>query len=189
MTSLKGSLLIAAPGLMDPNFVRTVVLVAEHNEEGALGVILNRPMKTRVADLWAALTNESATTAKTAFLGGPVQKEHALLLLHGHEEVDSEAEPILPGVYMASTIDILGRLLHRPHGAAEETTFRVYCGYSGWGPGQLDGEMRQGGWLTCAATPRHIFSEEPERLWSSTISSLGEPYTFFSFMPPNPEMN
>jgi len=190
MKSLKGSLLIASPGLMDPNFLRTVVLVAEHTKEGALGLVLNRPTETRVADLWSTLGGEPRQTDLVAFVGGPVQK-NSLLLLHGHGDLAQDAEPVVPGVFLSSEIEVFGKLLERegdlsgsPHGL-----LKVFCGYSGWGPGQLDREMKEGGWLTAPASSDHVFRDSPERLWMKAIGALGGVYEFFSMMPPNPEMN
>ncbi|HVR75980.1 MAG TPA: YqgE/AlgH family protein [Planctomycetota bacterium] len=193
MNSLKGKLLIAAPGLRDPNFVRSVVLVAEHDEKGALGIVLNRPGKIAVTDLWAAISSETSTSATHAFMGGPVQ-ENAVLLLHGHADLAPLVEPVVPGVYLASDVEVLGVLLEREAKAAEgggapEVKFRVYCGYSGWGAGQLEGEMSAGGWVIYPAEADHVFNAAPEQLWSLVMKALGGVHEFFALMPPDPEMN
>lgn len=196
MSSLKGKLLIAAPSLRDPNFARSVVLVAEHDEKGALGLILNRPGKLAVTDLWAAISSETSThytSAAQAFIGGPVQ-ENAVLLLHGQADLAPLAEPVVPGVYLASDVEVLGVLLERERQPAEEAgepgvKFRVYCGYSGWGAGQLEGEMRAGGWVAYAAEADHVFHAAPEQLWSLVMKALGGVHEFFALMPPDPEMN
>jgi putative transcriptional regulator len=194
MNSLKGSLLIAAPGLADPNFARAVVFIAEHNEEGALGLVLNRPAATKVSDLWAAISEEPSATDAQAFVGGPVQK-NAVLFLHGHPDLNPVGEQIIPGVYLASEVEILEQLLVRDSSAGEEddspspSQFLVFCGYSGWGAGQLEGEMESGGWLTCSTSAQQLFHSAPEELWSTTLSSLGGVYEFFSLMPPDPDMN
>jgi len=188
MKSLKGSLLIAAPGLSDPNFVRTVVFIAEHNDEGALGLVLNRPGKTKVSELWAAISDEPSNTSACAFVGGPVQK-NAVLLLHGHPDIVPAGDEIIPGVYLGGEIELLSELLKRenvPEGAAR---FRVFCGYSGWGAGQLEGEMKAGGWLTCPGSAEHVFDIAPETLWQKTLKTIGGVYEFFSLMPPDPELN
>ncbi len=192
MKSLKGSLLIASPGLMDPNFLRTVIIVAEHSEEGALGLVLNRPAEAKVAELWTSISGDSASTELNAFVGGPVQK-NALLILHGHDDLAGGSEAVIPGVYMSSEVEIFGKLLSRESEpdseGAKRGLLRVFCGYSGWGPGQLDREMKDGGWLTCEATSQHVFRDPPDRLWMKAIGGLGGAYEFFSLMPPNPEMN
>ncbi len=188
MKSLKGSLLIASPGLIDPNFLRTVVIVAEHGEEGAIGLVLNRPGQLKVADLWESIGGVPLDTKLNAFVGGPVQK-NALILLHGHADLAGESEPIVPGVYMSSEVEAFGELLTRGAEKGQAGLLRVFCGYSGWGAGQLDKEMEEGGWLTCEATSEQVFREPPERLWMNALGALGGVYKFFSLMPPNPEMN
>ncbi len=193
MKSLKGSLLIAAPSLVDPNFARTVILMAEHNAEGALGFVLNRPASIKLSKLWETIAKEECPSDEVAFTGGPVQK-NALLFLHGHSEMAGETEPIIPGVYMGNEIELLGKLLRgeREPAAAEErqdVRVRVFCGYSGWGAGQLDREMEAGGWLTMPAQSEHVFHDQPLKLWGQAMKSLGGKYSFFSLMPPNPELN
>jgi putative transcriptional regulator len=194
MKSLKGRLLIAAPGLTDPNFVRTVVFIAEHNKSGAFGLVLNRPARVKVAELWAAVSDEPCPSEAAAFAGGPVEK-NAVILLHGCGDLAAETEPVIAGVYLASEVELLGEVLRRSSqaeeagGAAGGIEFRVFCGYSGWGPGQLDAEMKAGGWLTIPASAEHIFRHPAEKLWSMALESVGGIYRFFAFMPADPEMN
>jgi len=193
MDSLKGSFLIASPGLLDPNFTRTVVFLAEHNEQGAFGLVLNRPAKVKVAELWGAISNESSSYEGPTFVGGPVQR-NAVLLLHGYHDLARETEPVIPGVYLGSEVDLLGELIGRhseggSHAYLELPRFRVFCGYSGWGEGQLDSELRAGGWLTCPATVDLVFNTPPQRLWNVVLEAIGGVYRFFALMPHNPEEN
>ncbi len=193
MKSLKGHLLIASPGLIDPNFRRTVVLVAEHNADGAFGLVLNRPADTRVSDLWNAISNEICDCNVRAYVGGPVQ-QNTVLLLHSFPELAKDAEPVIPGVYIGSEIDTLGELIRRHSGEEPAATdelprFRVFCGYSGWAAGQLDAEMKAGGWLTQPATVELVFDTPPEKLWSLTLDSVGGIYRLFAQMPQYPEYN
>jgi len=191
--SLKGSLLVAAPGLLDPNFARSVVFLADHSPKGAFGLVLNRPADMKIADIWAALSSDPCSCSATAFVGGPVQKG-AVLLLHGHPELAPLAEPVIPGVFLGSEVELLGELLKleslaRGDPSRPAARFRVFCGYAGWAAGQLDGEMKAGGWLTCAASAEHVFSTPPEQLWGQAMRSLGGIYGFFALMPRHPEMN
>lgn len=200
--SLKGKLLIASPGLSDPNFARTVVLVAEHNDQGALGLILNRPTDLKLADLWTTILSTPGIEGKTlltpemasdleahAYLGGPVQR-NAVLVLHAEGDLAEESDPVVPGVYLGSDVELLGELVQRASvGGIEESRFRVYCGYSGWGAGQLDAEMEAGGWLMIDATSDHVFAEETATLWSRSLAKLGGAFRLLSLMPPNPELN
>lgn len=191
MESKKGFLLVASPGLVDPNFVRTVVFVAEHNEEGALGLILNRAGVLAVKDLWLSLSGDTAVTERKTFLGGPVQK-NAVLLLHGYDDLAGENTPIVPGVYLGSEVEVLAELVRRDapaSGEARPGRYRVFCGYSGWGAGQLDAELSAGGWITVPATAEHVFDQPADRLWNTTIASTGGAHKFFALMPPDPEMN
>lgn len=193
MRSLKGQLLIAAPGLADPNFRRTVVFVAEHNAEGAFGLVLNRPAEARVSELWNAISNEACDCHLRAYVGGPVQ-QNAVLLLHGFPDLAKDADPVIPGVYLGSEVEVLGELVRRHSGeeplATEEfPKFRVFCGYSGWGAGQLDAEMKAGGWLTQPASFDVVFRTPPERLWNLALEAIGGVYRFFALMPQEPEHN
>lgn len=187
---VRGSLLVSQPGLADPNFRSTVVLVTEHNSEGAFGLVLNRRGQHRVADLWESLTDQRSEVESQAFVGGPVQPA-AVFLLHRREDLAPGEKPVIPGLFLGSSIDLLRGLLESSaeRSAREPDDFRVYCGYSGWGPGQLDGELRAGGWLIQSATAEFIFETKPDLLWQRTMDREGGLYRFFSFMPPSPEMN
>ncbi len=110
--SIKGSLLVSQPGLIDPNFRCTVVLVTEHDENGAFGLVLNRAGEHKVADLWRSLTSEASTSKSLAFVGGPVQQS-AVFLLHTYDDLADGETPVIPGIYMGSSIGLLKELLDR----------------------------------------------------------------------------
>jgi putative transcriptional regulator len=186
MKSLKGSLLIAAPGLSDPNFARTVVFMAEHNKEGAFGLVLNRPLEVKVADLWESIASAPCPSTAVTFRGGPVQ-ENAVIFLHGCADLAGSAEPVVPGVFVGSDVELLAKVLERSD--TDRDVVRVFCGYSGWGAGQLDGEMKAGGWLTIPASAEHVFTLPPEKLWALTLQAVGGDYRYFAFMPLNPDLN
>ena len=187
--SLKGTLLVAAPELVDPNFVRTVIFIAEHTPEGAFGLVLNRPGRMRVSDVWQSLSEEPCPLEACTYAGGPVQ-ENAVTFLHGFGDLMPEGESVVPGVYLGSEADLLKRVVNRSAEPSNEAgEVRVFCGYSGWGPGQLDGEMESQSWLTVPADAEHVFSSNPEHLWSHVISSIGGAFKFYSMMPPDPELN
>ncbi len=191
MEFLKGQLLIASPALADPNFCRTVVFLAEHNAEGAFGVVLNRPGPLLVSDLWKAISQQPSKCESKTYDGGPVQK-NSLIILHGFEDLSSGDDLVIAGVHLGSEIALLERIIARgDEEPLDETNqkFRLFCGYSGWGAGQLDAEMKAGGWLTLPATSDHIFHVPAERLWNLALGDIGGPYKFFSLMPPDPEHN
>jgi putative transcriptional regulator len=180
MDSLKGHLLVAGPGLIDPNFWRSVVLVGEHNEEGALGVVLNRPAPVAVGDAVPALT-DLVRDGEPVFFGGPVQPDGAVVL------VDVE-HPDFAGLIVFGTIGFL-------MGEVEEAQLdgirrgRVFAGYAGWGAGQLEAEMEGGSWIAEPALPGDVFTEQPEKLWSEVLLRKGGDYAILSTMPPDPSLN
>jgi len=178
--SLRGHLLVAGPGLIDPNFHRTVVLVGEHNEEGALGVVLNRASDTVVTDALPELA-ELADDLGALFVGGPVQPS-AIVVLADFVEPERASGLVLEsvGFLPAETDpDLLGELRRA----------RVYAGYAGWGPGQLDGELEEGSWIVEPALPEDVFTDDPGGLWSAVLRRKGGPYGFLATMPPDPSLN
>jgi putative transcriptional regulator len=176
--SLRGSLLIAAPQLLDPNFRRTVVLVADHGDEGAMGVILNRPSGMTVAV--AAPDLEPLVGAEAPiFAGGPVQPTSGVVLA----EVAEQDEPIFGDVVLVPGI---GELADVIDGAG---SVRVFAGYAGWGPGQLDGELEREDWIVEPARPSDVFNEDPEALWADVLERKGGQYALLSRMPDDPSLN
>jgi putative transcriptional regulator len=176
--SLRGSLLIAGPQLLDPNFRRTVVLVADHGEEGAMGVILNRPSGMNVAD--AAPDLEPLVGAATPiFAGGPVQPTSGVVLA----EVAEVGEPIFDDVVL---VPDLGELADVIDGAGR---VRVFAGYAGWGPGQLDDELARDDWFVEPATSADVFSNDPETLWGSVLERKGGQFALVARMPEDPSLN
>jgi putative transcriptional regulator len=169
-TPLSGSLLLATPGLADPNFSRAVVLVLAHSEEGALGVILNRPSDLAVAEVlprWADL----ATSPPVIFFGGPVQPDTALCLGAtdtGWRTVDVETDD---------------------PGDTAVTAIRVFAAYAGWGPRQLEAEIEAGGWYVATALPGDPFSGEPLDLWARVLRRQGGRTAFAATAPLDPSAN
>jgi putative transcriptional regulator len=176
--SLRGSLLIAGPTLLDPNFRRTVVLVADHDEEGAMGVILNRPSGMTVAasapDLEPLVGGEVPI-----FAGGPVQPTAGVVLA----EVLEPEEPIFADVVLLPGLEELS------DNAGSAQRLRVFAGYAGWGPGQLDGELERDDWIVEPARPDDVFSEDPESLWAEVLVRKGGQYALVARMPDDPSLN
>ena len=180
METLRGSLLLAAGGLFDPNFRRTVVLIAEHGAEGALGLVLNRPAKVRVQDA-APLLSGLVEPEAPLFVGGPVEPEAALVLAEFTDPVFAD-RPVVGAVGFADP-DLDPTLVQGIVRA------RVFAGYSGWGPGQLEGEMGESAWIVEPALPDDVFTLEPERLWMSVLRRKGGGYRMLSLMPDDPSSN
>ncbi|MEM6654748.1 MAG: YqgE/AlgH family protein [Planctomycetota bacterium] len=161
--SLSGRLLIASRTLRDPNFLRTVVLMLEHGDEGALGVVLNRPTDRTLTEVWDAIDADPIANEKTLWRGGPVPGP--LIGLHRSEPLGEKQ--VLPGLFMSMQRDSLDELVRQ-----DEHAYRIYTGNSGWGGGQLEGEIKVGGWLTGDARPADLFAD-PEDLWPAVTKRIG----------------
>ena len=178
--SLKGHLLVAGPGLHDPNFRRTVILVGEHGDEGALGVVLNRMSDSRVDDALPELAG-LVDGAEPVHVGGPVQPS-AIVVLAEFEEPERAGTLVLDDIgFLPSEID--------PDALGELRRARVFAGYAGWGPGQLDGELREGSWIVEPAAADDVFTSDPEELWSDVLRRKGGPFGVLALMPPDPSLN
>jgi putative transcriptional regulator len=180
-----GTFLIANPTLRDPNFLRTVVLLCEHSEQGSMGLIINRPSEVKLAD--ALSTKVSPKSEERLFVGGPVQPD-SLLVLHRLAKTVPGAKPIGDGMGFGGDMQALLELLAEPRDHAGDRV-RVYAGYSGWGAGQLDQELEAGGWITCGAEARFVFDVESSRVWIEVLRSLGEEYAHLATMPLDPRVN
>ena len=148
MQNLKGHLLVASPHLADPNFVKTVVLLIHHSEEGAFGVVLNRPADNTIKELWEQVGETPCESDRRVNVGGPVAGP--LMAVHTDKQL-GEME-ILPGLYFAAQRDHLEELLR-----STDRLFRIFVGHSGWGGGQLESELKEGAWLTTPATVDQVF--------------------------------
>ena len=180
MDSLRGHLLIAGPGLVDPNFWRTVVLVGEHSEEGALGVVLNRTSETPVDEAvpeLAALVGGMGDV----HVGGPVQPSAIVVLADFAEPADVDALVVESVGFLPAEVD--------PDSLGPLRRARVYVGYAGWGPGQLDDELDEGSWIVEPALADDVFTAEPEALWSAVLQRKGGPFRVLAGMPPDPSRN
>ncbi|MFI4877202.1 MAG: YqgE/AlgH family protein [Blastopirellula sp. JB062] len=184
MQSLQGQLLVASPHLPDPNFLRTVILMVQHDAEGALGLVLTRPTELSLAELWQEVAAEEIDDHSLVLLGGPVQGP--LMAVHSHSAA-SEIE-ILPGLYFSSEKENLETLVREKHEPK-----RLFIGYSGWGQQQLEAEMEAGGWLTLPAEAAHVFTTDVERLWKDVTGAIGAEIMRSTLhlkgMPNDPTMN
>jgi putative transcriptional regulator len=178
--SLKGHLLIAGPGLVDPNFRRAVVLVGEHSEEGALGVILNRALAATVDETVPELA-VLVDPIESVHVGGPVQPS-AIVVLADFVEPERAGALVLDSVgFLPTEVD--------PDELGELRRARVYAGYAGWGPGQLDEELAEGSWIIEPALPEDVFTADPDELWSDVLRRKGGPFGVLALMPPDPSLN
>lgn len=178
--SLRGQLLVASPALVDPNFARTVVLITEHNEEGAMGIVLNRPADAIVAETVPELAEIAVDD--TLFVGGPVQPD-AIVLLAEFSDPDAAAWIVVADVGLAAADRELSEL------AAVVRRGRLYAGYSGWGPGQLEAELELDSWIVEPPLPAELFPDDPASLWRGVLDRKGGQYALIARMPEDPSMN
>ena len=181
--SLAGHFLVASRYLRDPNFAQSVVLMIEHNDDGALGVVINRPADKTVRDVWEIIGYDPCDREELIYVGGPVPGP--LVAVHTMEPF-SERE-VVPGVYVATHRDALDLMVHK-----KEATLRLYSGHAGWGSGQLEGELEAGGWLTTSATRDDIFADH-ESIWKTVTQRIGleimAPELDDKLVPPDPSLN
>jgi len=170
-SNLTNHFLIAMPGLQDSNFFHTVTYICEHNDDGAMGIVLNRPTDLHLNDIVAQLDippGETATGEQTIYLGGPVQTDRGFVLHTPARRWDSTLE-INPDISVTTSRDILRAIVE---GAGPEKSL-VALGYAGWGPGQLEQELSANAWLSGPANQAIIFDLEPEQRWEAAARLLG----------------
>ena len=182
--SLRGQLLVATPGLEDANFFRSVVLLLEHTPDGALGVVLNRPTSGTTVDAtlpaWASL----AADPPLVFVGGPVQPEAAIGLGRRRDGADPDG--------FAPLFDDLGTVdLERAPEDVEPRVdrLRVFAGYAGWAPRQLEAELDAGGWFVVRAEPADPWTEAPETMWRSVLRRQRGSERLFADFPLDARLN
>jgi putative transcriptional regulator len=182
MESLEGQLLLASPQLLDPNFVQTVVLLVEHNDMGALGLVINRPTGKTVQELWKQVGEEACESRQPVHLGGPVSGP--LMAIH---TADGLAEmEVATGVFFAAKKQNLDELVRR------DERFKLFVGHAGWGPGQLEGEIEQGAWRAIPATLEDVFDATDDlwrRLMLRTVAGALPEMLKIKHIPPDPSLN
>ena len=189
--SLKGRLLVATPELVDPNFFRNVVLMLEHTPDGAVGVVLNRPTETGLGEAaadWEGWDQLAAPPA-VVFLGGPVSQTAVICVARRSgdgpaPEPDEEAgaagfQPVVGPLCVAD--------LRRPPDSVDAV--RIFAGYSGWGGGQLEGELATGAWFVLNAVPDDALGDQPDELWAQVLRRQGGRLALFAACPPDPTLN
>ena len=169
--SLTNQLLIAMPGMVDPNFSTTVTLICEHNEDGALGIIINRPLTLKLAGLFEQLSVDDPdpdAAADPVLSGGPVGTERGFVL-HGPEHSYENTLPVSNDIRLTLSRDVIDAMAS---GAGPDKSL-VALGYAGWEAGQLEEEMLANAWLSVPATPELVFDVPFADRWNSAALSLG----------------
>jgi putative transcriptional regulator len=177
-------LLVARPTLLDPNFSRTVILLLEHGDDGALGLVLDRPSETPVG---AALPGWSRLTAApgVVFVGGPVQPGAALGLARGGPGPGMDGDAFQPVVGALGALD----LSLDPDAIAGGTEVRLFSGYSGWAGGQLEDEIEQGSWIVADANEEDALTARPSDLWRDVLRRQGGTTAWLAHAPGHPSEN
>ena len=174
-TTLRGRLLVAAPSLLDPNFARSVILIAEHGEGGAMGIVLNRPSETSVAEAVPELLHLSGE-GEAVYVGGPVSTESVLALAEVDDPTDA-SELVLGDVGFVQDPDVSAR------------RGRIFVGYAGWSAGQIEAELEEEAWIVVPAEADDVFSDDSDGLWSTVLRRQGGPLALLATMPPDPSLN
>lgn len=181
--SLRGKLLVAAPMLREPTFARTVISLLEHNGDGALGVVINRPGDASLLDVVPPVA-ELASQPAVLFAGGPVEPQAAIAL--GVVTSDAQPEGWRSVIHPVVTVDldVDPTIL-----ASSLRELRVFAGYAGWSAGQLEGEIAQGAWYVVDSLPSDAFDAWPDRLWSAVLRRQPWPLSAVSTCPLDPRLN
>lgn len=178
----QGKILIAEPMLGDPNFERSVVLLADHNDEGSIGFVLNRPLELKFDDLVLDFPSFDGAI----FEGGPVQADN-LFYLHSRGSLIPGSEEIMNGVYWGGDLDILKEMMSLEMLAPSDIKF--FLGYSGWSAGQLKAELNQKSWLVAESNADLVFETDIDSLWSTIMKKLGGDYALWHNAPLDPNLN
>ncbi len=184
MEIAQGHLLVATPKLPDPNFSKAVVLLVQHGENGSLGVVLNRPTEQTIEEIWQQVSDVPCSDKRQVNVGGPVAGP--LMAVHSAKHL-AEIE-VVPGVYFSAQKGNLDELVQQQ----EEHRFKIFLGHAGWGGGQLEGELKQGAWLTTLATVDYVFYDGDD-LWKKVAGDIGSSLLFSSLKicdaPEDPSVN
>lgn len=177
----KGTLLISAPFLGDI-FKRSVILITEHNEEGSVGFIINKSTDYKLHEVIDDFPEFDAPV----YAGGPVQ-QNALNFIHRSNVYLEGAFEISNGIYWGGNFEMLKLLIE--NGSVDPEDFKFFLGYSGWSPEQLNNEIRQNSWYLKKSTEENIFDQDPGKLWSKVLKSMGNEYSIISTFPDDPSVN
>ena len=183
--SLSGKLVVAAPGMDDPNFEHAVILMVEHHDEGALGLVLNRPTNTRVDEVWEQISSLPCPLDQALLRGGPCPGP--LMLLHDRPTLAQVR--VCPGVCFTTEEPMVQELLTEPAGPLS-----FFLGYAGWAAGQLENELSQGAWLVTHASSNIVFDPDADDgLWMRVITSIDRSLAMLAMnprlIPTDPSMN
>lgn len=184
--TLRGHILVATSRLKDPNFFKAAVLLVEHNDEGTMGLVINRPSSVSVQSALAGHFELDEDTG-TVYLGGPVETS-ALFILHNAQELDPEETPIIRDLFIGSCSDVFESVI-RNSLVDDLIRFRIFSGCAGWSAGQLEEELARGDWFVVRATLENVFAENPYAVWEELIEQVHRANRLLPNHPDNPEWN
>lgn len=174
-----GNLLIAEPFMLDPNFKFSVILLCEHHEKGGLGFILNKSLRMDVNDLLANFPEFDAEV----YYGGPVQT-NTIHFLHNVGDILDDSYHVIDNIYMGGDFEQLKLLIRT--GVVKPHNIRFFVGYSGWGGGQLKGELTGKSWVLSSYDPNYVFNhDKKENLWEKVLKNKGDRYSIIAQVPEN----
>jgi len=183
VTPEKGSLLISEPFLPDPNFERTVVLLCEHNEDGSIGFVLNKPSILKFDEA----VEEVSDFSPTLYVGGPVQQDTLHFIHRSPDELEGSIQ-VTDEIFWGGNYEQLITMINTRNIVPED--FKFFLGYSGWAPGQLEEELKQKSWIVINnPTAVEVFDIEPKILWKEVLNNLGGKFKIISNFPVDPRMN
>lgn len=177
-----GILLIADPFLKDVNFLRTVIFLCEHKEEGSFGFVINRQYHLLLDELIPELEGHTLPV----YYGGPVQPD-TIHFLHQYPEEIPGGHEIIKGVYWGGDFEAVISLIKNK--SIDSNKIRFYLGYSGWGDGQLNDEMKEKTWLTVKAERKLVFHSKQDEIWKGALKLLGGEYEIMATFPIDPQLN
>ncbi len=178
----KGKILISEPFLVDYYFKRSVVLLAEHNEEGSFGLIINKPVDILLSDV----LKDFPIFDTPVFLGGPVKTDSLYFIHTLGADIENSLE-ITEGLYWGGEIEHVKELI--TIGKIQPNEIKFFVGYSGWVPKQLDGELAKNSWLVSNTSAKQVMKTNPENLWNDTVNKMGGDYAYWTNFPTDPTHN
>ena len=178
----KGRILISEPYLNDVYFKRSIILLTEHNNEGSIGFVLNKPVNMQIQEVISDFPQFDCQIS----IGGPVNT-NTIHYIHTLGEMIPNSIPVLNNIYWGGDFDILKK--HIANGLIQSSQVRFFLGYSGWVPGQLEEELIQNSWLVSSINPDTIMNHQTSEIWKSTLSDLGNKYKMWINSPENPSLN
>lgn len=178
----KGKVLLSEPFLLDNYFKRSIVLITEHNENGTIGFVLNKPVDVNINEVVENFPEIDTDVA----LGGPVST-NTLHYLHTLGDIIPNSVQVLGNIYWGGEFDVVERLISSDN--IDKGQIRFFLGYSGWSPNQLEDELAENAWVVGDIAPEEIMMPMNKHFWTKTLQRMGKKYEMWSNFPENPEMN